>query len=410
MSPRGERSVTGRCTFLHQTTRALWFASPVAGDRSAAPGPDAVPVSARQPPDPVEQPDPVEPEEQAAPERKAAPEEQAAPEPLDEQDLRLVAAVGLAEDDVTDLQRKVLARMSPRTKDVLLWMAGHWPGRITFRMATGIRHLQIFDRAMTVAAQMFTSVFPIIIMTASILGGRNASQAISGNALPPDAENVLDDVVSSSGFGAFGLIGVLVVLISATSLSRALTRAYDNIWRHGKTKIPPRQAWRWLAAVFVLAAAVVGSHTLDNLATKVPPPGFWSTFVVFGVPTFVACFIPWMLMAGRVPPRLLLPGAIIFGLVLLLAHPFSTHYLSTSIAVSADRFGPIGVAFSYLTYLYCVSWVLLAAAVLGRVIVIDPGLVGRLIRGRLTIDERGKVQDDGGTGGMRWRRQAQPNE
>jgi membrane protein len=315
------------------------------------------------------------------------------PPPLDEQDLELLDAVGLSEADVTDLHRKILGRMSPRTKGWLFWSARHWPGRIAFRLATGLRHLLIFDRAMTIAAQMFTSVFPIIIMGASLAGGRNASEAIGGTGLPPEAESVLNDVVSAGSFGAFGVIGILVVLISATSLSRALTRAYDTIWRHPRTKLPPKGTWRWLAAVMVLALSVVVSHKLVTFVDRVPPPNFWGLLMVFAVPAAIACYVPWMLMAGRIRVRLLLPGAVMFGVLMVLAHPISDRYLSNAIAVSAQRYGAIGVAFTYLTYLYCVAWVLLATAVLGRVIVIEPSVVGRLIRGPVSLEEAS------GTGG-----------
>jgi uncharacterized BrkB/YihY/UPF0761 family membrane protein len=315
------------------------------------------------------------------------------PVPLDEQDLQLLEAVGMTVADVTDLQRKLLARMSPRTKGWLLWSAGHWPGRITFRFATGLRHLLIFDRAMTVAAQMFTSVFPIIIMAASLFGGRSASQAIGGSGLPPEAESVLDEVVSAGGSGAFGVVGVLVVLVSATSLSRALTRAYDTIWRHPRTRLPAKGTWRWLAAVMVLALSVVVSHKLVNLVDQVPPPQFWGLLMVFAVPAVIACYVPWLLMAGRVPIRLLLPGAALFGVVMVVAHPISERYLSTALSVSSERYGAIGVAFTYLTFLYCVSWVWLGSAVLGRVIVIEPSVVGRMIRGPVSLEEAS------GTGG-----------
>jgi membrane protein len=319
----------------------------------------------------------------------------AEPEQLDEDDLALIAAAGLSTADVTAIQRKVLARMSPRSKQRLRWMVDNWPGRVVFRLVAGLRQLQIFDRAMTIAAQTFTSVFPIIIMWVSIFGGPNAAQALGGAGLPADAENVLNDVVHSSGFGAFGVVGVLVVLISATSLSRALTRSYDTIWRHGRTKIPPKGTWRWLAAVLVLAGSLVLNHRLVSAADDLQPPYFWTSVAIVAVSTFIACFIPWILMAARVPVRLLLPGAVLFGVVILLAHPVAQRYLSTAMQTSAERFGPIGVAFTYLTYLYCVSWALLGTAVLGRVIVIDPGLVGRLIRGNTPIEEeQTSVEED----------------
>jgi membrane protein len=301
--------------------------------------------------------------------------------------LALIAAAGLSTADVTDIQRKVLGRMSPRAKKRLRWMVDNWPGRVVFRLVAGLRRLQIFDRAMTIAAQTFTSVFPIIIMWVSIFGGRYAANSLGDSGLPSDVEQMLDDVAGSNGFGAFGIVGVIVVLISATSLSRALTRAYDTIWR-GRTRLPPKgAAWRWLAAVLVLAVSLVVSHRLVNAVGDLQPPYFWSSVAIFAVPAFIACFVPWMLMAARVPVRLLLPGALMFGLVVLLAHPVTERYLTTAVETSAERYGPIGVAFTYLTYLYCVSWALLGTAVLGRVIVIDPGLVGRLIRGGVPIDE-----------------------
>ena len=162
----------------------------------------------------------VEPEPGPAPEPEGR--------PLDEKDLALLAAVGGVPDDLTDLQRKVLDRLSPRSKDRLIWMVDNWPGRVVFRSASGLRRLQIFDRSMTIAAQLFTSVFPIIIMGASLLGRDSASQAIGGAGLPPEAEQVLSDTVSAGGSSTFGLVGVLVVLVSATSLSRAMTRAYSG--------------------------------------------------------------------------------------------------------------------------------------------------------------------------------------
>src|SRR5262249_20911631 len=158
---------------------------------------------------------------------------------------------------------------------------------------------------------------PIIIMWVSIFGGRYAFGTLDDSGLPRDVANMLDDVANSSGFGAFGVVGVIVVLISATSLSRALTRAYDTIWRHGRTRIPPKATWRWLAAVMVLAGSLVVSHRLVNAVEGLPPPYFWTSVTIFAVPAFSASFVPWILMAARVPVRLLIPGAVLFGLVVL---------------------------------------------------------------------------------------------
>ena len=47
----------------------------------------------------------------------------------------------------------------------------------------------------------------------------------------------------------------------------------------------------------------------------------------------------------------------------------------------ADRYGPIGVAFTYLACLYTASFCFLATAVLGQVIATDRGKLGQWIQG-----------------------------
>jgi membrane protein len=43
-----------------------------------------------------------------------------------------------------------------------------WPGRVVDRSLRDLVEVEIFDRAMTLAAQAFTSVFPILILVATL--------------------------------------------------------------------------------------------------------------------------------------------------------------------------------------------------------------------------------------------------
>ncbi len=283
---------------------------------------------------------------------------------------------------LTEQQLALADRLPPRVSRTVWKMMANWPGRVSLRVAAGLKRIQVFDRAMTIAAQLFTSVFPIIIMGASIFSASLTVDTLGGLNLPKETQDLVDDVVSTSGGGsAFGFIGVLVVLISATSLSRALTRAYDAVWQHGRTRSTIGQAWRWLAAVLVLAISVVLSRFVVKTLEGLPPRDFWSTSLVFAVNTAIAAFLPWMLMARRVRIRSLLPGALLFALALLLTHPLSSRYLPVALHSSALRYGSIGVAFAYLAFLYLVAWGLLATAVIGQVIARDEGSLGRFVRG-----------------------------
>lgn len=294
----------------------------------------------------------------------------------------------LAGYGMSEQQLALLDRLPPRVLATMAWMMQHWPGRVILRVVTGLRRVQVFDRAMTIAAQLFTSVFPIIIMGSTLFGSDDVTSTIgSVGSLPPDTQELLDDVTATSGDAAtFGLLGTLVILISATSLSRAMIRAYDAVWLHGHTGSKLNQAWRWLVAVIALAIAVVVSQKAVALLEPLPPRDWWATVAVGAVNAVVATWVPWLLLAGRVPARWLFPGGLLFAVGMLLAHPISTVYLSNALEVSAARFGAIGVAFTYLTYLYAVSWLLLATAVVGQVIVADEGPLGRFVRGRPTAD------------------------
>ena len=86
----------------------------------------------------------------------------------------------------------------------------------------------------------------------------------------------------------------------------------------------------------------------------------------------------------------LLTGAVLFGLVVLVVRPFTNVWLAHSLDASATRYGSIGVAFTYLAWLYLIAWIFLATAVIGQVLVTDDGRVGRWLAGpeRLVRTER----------------------
>ena len=191
---------------------------------------------------------------------------------------------------------------------------------------------------------------------------------------------MLSQAVTTRSSATFGIAGALVVLISATSLSRALTRAFDTIWHFEKSRSRLFDAWRWLAAVLALALAVVATKALVSWTQPIPPENFWSLMLSFAVNLAVASYVPWLLMAGRVRIYSLFPGSFLFAVVMLLAHPAAARYLPHALETSAARYGAMGVAFTYLTYLYCVAFALLGTAILGQVIAQDEGAFGRFIR------------------------------
>ena len=112
-----------------------------------------------------------------------------------------------------------------------------------------------------------------------------------------------------------------------------------------------------------------------------PPRELWPRVASFAWDVVVAAFVPWALLAGAVRPRLLVPGAVLFALLMIAVRPATQAWLPRALEASADRYGSIGVAFTYLAWLYVASFCFLATALVGQVIATDHGALGRRIRG-----------------------------
>ena len=279
-----------------------------------------------------------------------------------------------------------LRRLPPRLRRSVAQLLSQWPGRIALRSAASCIRIEIFDRSMTIAAQFFTSVFPILILLATWVGAAGSAGIAEAVDLPDESRSVLDQAVQSSGGTTFGIVGTLIVLVSATSLSRALTRAFAAIWHLPRPKSSLRSAWRWLAVVVALALSLVVVRALSGFVEEVPPRNFWERMVVFAFDLLTASFVPWLLLSGAVRLRRLLPGALIFASLMLAVRPASALWLPRALEVSADRYGSIGVAFTYLAWLYVVSFCALLTAVVGQVVAEDPGWLGKRIRGHAHPD------------------------
>lgn len=274
-------------------------------------------------------------------------------------------------------------RMRPVGR-VMAWLRATELGRLGERSMRGLVDIEIFDRAMTLAAQAFSSILPIIIVLASFMPDRAAElrdEIIDQLGVPASAQSVIEGALGDREVTAnqIGLLGVLFVLVSATSFSRALVRMYCRAWDVPRPSA--RTAWRWLAAVLAVVLSLLVVRT-----TILGLTGFRYEIAAVGVVTLSVyaalwLYVPWLLLAGRIPVRLLVPGAVTSGLGLMVMTYVSQIYMPLALTSSATRFGPIGVAFTYLSWLFAAAFVLVVATVVGHVVATDEGWLGRFIRG-----------------------------
>jgi membrane protein len=154
------------------------------------------------------------------------------------------------------------------------------------------------------------------------------------------------------------IVGVLVVMVSALSFTRALQRLFERTWNQTARGVRAT-SWGlgWLA-LFVLYWTLfpVVDDTFKGALDWIISLG--GTFA-FWLAT------PYLLLARRVPwERLILQGALTaVGMTALAAG--TAIYAPRALNSSAAEFGTIGVAFSLLTVLWAGGFVLVVAAALG---------------------------------------------
>ncbi len=240
-------------------------------------------------------------------------------------------------------------------------------------MIRDFRDLEVLDRAMTLAAQAFTSIFPLIIAIAAVRPGRsdNLGDDLADLLSSSDtSRKVLEQALPSEPrtLGAFGLLGLLIVLVSATSFSRALGRVYARVWHVS----PPRQlrgAWRWFATLAAISAAIVVLGTLQRLWQHVPYDNLLDALSSFALTTVVWVWTPWVLLAGQVAWRRLLPGGVLMGIGSGLISAGSQFYLPRALNSASRQYGALGIAFTYISWLFVVMTVLICTTLAGAVIV-----------------------------------------
>jgi membrane protein len=271
-------------------------------------------------------------------------------------------------------KESVLARAQRAPRPVL---------RIAMTFVHDLMAIEPFDRAMTLAAQAFVSIFPLLITWAAFVhdGSNGVGRQLADTLhLSDSVTAVLDKSLPADpeGSATFGVISLLIVLISATSLSRALGRMYAKAWH-----VPPSgwgDGWRWLVVIVAISAGAVATQYLNqssDVATRVA-----ALFPIFLVNTVLYAWMPWLLLMRRVSLLRLLPSAALMGIGSAVLSLAGHLYLPHALEIAADHFGSLGVAFAFIGWLFVVCFVLVVATVLGAVIVQDEGVEGLVLTAR----------------------------
>jgi membrane protein len=147
------------------------------------------------------------------------------------------------------------------------------------------------------------------------------------------------------------------------SAARAIRAVHNIAWEGAVIRFR-----RPLHAALALLAALAACAVVFGIAGRARAEfGLAGTLITIG--SFFGFFGIWLLVAwllphGDVPWTALVPGAVLFALGVQLVHLATALFIADKVARASETYGSLGVAFTVLFWLYVVSRVVVASAML----------------------------------------------
>ena len=237
----------------------------------------------------------------------------------------------------------------------------------------GLRSLRRFvtiegaQLATIVAAQAFTSLIPFLVVASAFGPGDEdlADRIVERFSLDGSSARSVRSLFNSAGEveSAVTWVGVVILVLATLSFTRAMQRMFQRAYE--TTPGGPRDMWRGLVWLAGFAAWITVSSPLRDAFRDVG--GLLVALTVSGVSGLVLWLWTPRILLGIPDWRRLLPGAIVSGILGALAAVASGIYIPILLKWSADKYGPIGIAFSMQSWLLVMAFVVVIGAVVGAV-------------------------------------------
>jgi uncharacterized BrkB/YihY/UPF0761 family membrane protein len=222
------------------------------------------------------------------------------------------------------------------------------------------------------AFRLFIFVIPYVFVVITIFGSAADLQHESGQDVARSAgltgliaKAVTDAQRQSDGTKILGIVvGLFAVFLAARAVVKTLRAVHALAWRVPLSRLrnSSRAALLFIAIVFgtsVIAAGigkVRSDHPLIGLVVGL------SAIVLWGGAWL---WISWLLPHARdVSVTDLLPGALLFGLIVWAMHLLTVFYFARKISHASDTYGALGSAIGILLALYLLGRAMSASAVL----------------------------------------------
>jgi membrane protein len=244
---------------------------------------------------------------------------------------------------------------------------GAWPATaIPLRCLRRFAAIGGRDRALSLAGQAFIAFVPLVILISAI-GSSDGTSAVAERIvrsyhLTGDGASAVRSLFlrPTSSHGTLTGIGLLVLISSLLSFSRAMQRTYEAAWG-----LAPKGVRGTLTGFIGIGLLLSEVLLLSMLAGALHPRGGGSVLLYLlralaGVPFWL--LLQYVLLSARVPARMLLPGAVVAAVGQTLVSIGSKVWIPHVVDHNADRYGVIGVTFALVSWLILLGIAMVAGA------------------------------------------------
>ena len=234
--------------------------------------------------------------------------------------------------------------------------------------------------ASAITITIFLSIFPLLLVAIAVIGFLAASNddlaadLIDTLGLTGPGAQTLTDALdrAASSRQAASVIGLLGLAWAGSAVAVALQAAVRLPWQERSNGIKDRLlGMAWLAAAAIgLAVLIFLSGVLGFLPDWVPTPiaTLLSVLVSLAMGTALFAWMFWGLGTRRVPPRDLVPGAIVAAVGFEVLALVGSVFVPQMVARSSALYGSLGIVFAILAWLALFARLLVYASTLNAVL------------------------------------------
>jgi membrane protein len=228
--------------------------------------------------------------------------------------------------------------------------------------------IEVIDRSLALASKLFVAVIPLSIILKSLApGSDNFGEDLALRfGLTGEGATATRTLFATGGQvrGAVSVIGILIVLYSVLSFTRALQRVYLNVWRlHPQLPDALIRQLTWMAGFCAYTVVLTPMRNFEHrhdIASAYGPS-------VIALGALFWLWTPRVLLGNRIAWRRLLPSTLLTTTGITLFSIGTAVFFPEIVTNNADRYGLIGVAFSLVTWLFAYAAVVVVSIVLGGI-------------------------------------------